>query len=143
MKELVLLLFVLFIPLKVFALNPGDTPPIDIPEMYKLSKNFTYQEFRCKHCNKLRIDMNLVYKLEELRKLIGNKKIYVTSGYRCPLHNKAVGGVKNSQHLYGRAADIYVKEISIEQLYQKAKKIGFGYVKKYPKMIHVDIGRKR
>lgn len=32
--------------------------------------------------------------------------IYVNSGYRCTKLNKAVGGVSNSQHLYGEAADI-------------------------------------
>ena len=37
------------------------------------------------------------------------KPIKVNSGYRCPLKNKAVGGVANSQHLKGEAADISVK----------------------------------
>lgn len=32
--------------------------------------------------------------------------ILVTSGYRCPMLNKAVGGVANSQHLKGLAADL-------------------------------------
>ena len=34
------------------------------------------------------------------------KPIKVNSGYRCPELNKAVGGVRNSQHLTGEAADI-------------------------------------
>ena len=33
--------------------------------------------------------------------------IIVGSGYRCPKLNAAVGGVKNSDHLYGCAADIH------------------------------------
>jgi len=32
--------------------------------------------------------------------------ILVTSCYRCPALNRAVGGAKHSDHLYGRAADI-------------------------------------
>lgn len=32
--------------------------------------------------------------------------IIVTSGYRCQQLNKAVGGAKSSQHVYGQAADI-------------------------------------
>jgi len=44
--------------------------------------------------------------LEPLREAYG-KPIYVTSGYRCPKHNAAVGGVKNSQHMAGEAADIH------------------------------------
>lgn len=32
--------------------------------------------------------------------------IIVSSGYRCPKLNAAVGGARQSQHLYGQAADI-------------------------------------
>lgn len=34
--------------------------------------------------------------------------IYVNSGFRCPILNKAIGGVSNSQHITGEAADITV-----------------------------------
>lgn len=43
--------------------------------------------------------------LDPARKLLG-EPIIVTSGYRCEELNKIVGGAKNSQHLYGQAADI-------------------------------------
>lgn len=47
--------------------------------------------------------------LEPLRSMFGdNARVYITSGYRCPELNKAVGGVSNSQHLQGLAADIHV-----------------------------------
>ena len=36
------------------------------------------------------------------------KPITITSGYRCPALNKAVGGVATSQHLEGEAADINI-----------------------------------
>ena len=35
--------------------------------------------------------------------------IIITSGYRCPQVNKLVGGVNNSQHMSGCAADFHVK----------------------------------
>ena len=44
--------------------------------------------------------------LEPLRRRVG--RVIITSGYRCQKLNKAVGGVWNSQHLRGEAADIYV-----------------------------------
>ena len=43
--------------------------------------------------------------LDPLRKAYG-KPIKVTSGYRCPMLNRAVGGARNSQHIKGEAADI-------------------------------------
>jgi hypothetical protein len=45
--------------------------------------------------------------LEPLRQHYG-KPIRITSGYRCPLLNEAVGGVGNSQHQWGEAADLSV-----------------------------------
>lgn len=43
--------------------------------------------------------------LDPLREKYG-KPIKINSGYRSPLVNAAVGGAKNSDHLYGFAADI-------------------------------------
>ena len=43
--------------------------------------------------------------LDPLREMYG-KTIYISSGYRCPRLNKAVGGVAGSQHKTGLAADI-------------------------------------
>lgn len=43
--------------------------------------------------------------LEPARKQLG-RPITVTSGYRCPTLNKLVGGVSNSQHMTGCAADL-------------------------------------
>lgn len=45
--------------------------------------------------------------LDPLREAYG-QPITVNSGYRSPALNKAVGGVKSSQHLTGEAADITV-----------------------------------
>lgn len=44
--------------------------------------------------------------------------IYITSGYRCPALNKAVGGKPTSQHLRGEAADLQVKGVrNLKRLY--------------------------
>jgi hypothetical protein len=55
--------------------------------------------------------INLVYLaayvLEPLREAMG-EPIKIGSGYRCPALNRAVGGVANSQHMKGQAADLCI-----------------------------------
>jgi len=48
--------------------------------------------------------------LEPLRQHLG-VPVIISSGYRCPPLNKAVGGVRNSQHMTGEAADIYLPSL--------------------------------
>ncbi len=45
--------------------------------------------------------------LDPIREKWGSA-IFVNSGYRCEALNSAVGGAKNSQHMSGEAADLYV-----------------------------------
>ena len=47
-----------------------------------------------------------------------NKPIKVNSAYRSPEHNAKIGGVPKSQHLLGKAADIVVKDMPTDVLYQ-------------------------
>lgn len=61
--------------------------------------------------------------LDPVREWYG-KPIYVNSGYRCPELNKAVGGVNNSQHVNGQAADIDVFD-------EKENKKIFDYIVNY------------
>ena len=87
----------------------------------KLTENFNLSEFECKGgasmpSNVLSNIKTLAYQLQVLRDHL-NRPIRITSGYRSPSHNKAVGGAKNSQHLYGKAADIQVKNMSPKQVY--------------------------
>ena len=51
------------------------------------------------------LEMLVRYILDPLREAWG-APIIVTSGYRCPRLNKAVGGAASSQHMKGQAADI-------------------------------------
>ena len=63
--------------------------------------------------------------LDPLREAWG-QPIIVTSGYRCARLNKTVGGVSNSQHIKGQAADIRTVRDSREdnrKLYELAKKL--------------------
>ena len=53
------------------------------------------------------IDARLVDLLDRIRDLVG--PVYVTCGYRCVVHNRAVGGRSGSLHLVGKAADIVAR----------------------------------
>ena len=72
-------------------------------------KWFKYEEFACKCCGQLLYKENVTALVENVldpvREQLG-KPIVVNSGYRCLKHNTEVGGVKNSQHLVGQAADV-------------------------------------
>lgn len=54
---------------------------------------------------KMNMEKLIVNVLDPIRSLYG-KPIYVNSGFRSESLNKAVGGAKNSQHMFGQAADI-------------------------------------
>lgn len=54
--------------------------------------------------------------LEQVRALFG-RPLVITSGYRCPELNRAVGGVWDSAHVRGVAADIHVPGLTLEWVY--------------------------
>ena len=77
----------------------------------KVSKHFRVREFASKDgADKVLIDDDLVSLLENIREAAGGKAVTINSGYRSPEHNAAVGGVSNSQHVKGTAADIVVED---------------------------------
>lgn len=54
--------------------------------------------------------------LDGIREKVG-KPILISSGFRCPVLNKAVGGVSNSQHQKGLAADLICADMeSLEKV---------------------------
>lgn len=57
----------------------------------------------------LQYGVNMV--LDPLRRLYG-KPIVITSGFRCPELNKRIGGMANSWHTQGNAADIHVESLT-------------------------------
>jgi uncharacterized protein YcbK (DUF882 family) len=71
--------------------------------------------------------------------------IIVSSGYRCEALNEAVGGVKNSYHRLGMAADIYPQNRDLEALYGLIKSLFFDgviglsecYIDRKKRFIHV------
>jgi uncharacterized protein YcbK (DUF882 family) len=111
---------------------------------FLLTENFNLKEFACKCCNTVKIDSELVGKLQILRKRIA-RPIIITSGYRCPKHNKEVGGTDTSYHTMGLAADIVVNGYKLEELEKLASEIGFRGIGIYKSQgfLHLDLGPKR
>ncbi len=98
---------------------------------------------RCKHCKRLKVSPSLLTALDRLRKNI-RRPIRVTSAYRCPIHNRRIGGSKNSQHLKGRAADIHARNMTVNALWAAAEQVGAlsrGGIGVYPRkrFVHVDV----
>ena len=99
-----------------------------------LSPHFCVREFRCKDgSDPVFIDTALAELLERIREHFG-KPVTITSAYRTPAHNAKAGGAKFSQHLYGRAADIRVQDVSVEDVAAYAESLmpDRGGVGRYP-----------
>ncbi|MFI0942600.1 D-Ala-D-Ala carboxypeptidase family metallohydrolase [Streptomyces sp. NPDC021020] len=81
----------------------------------------------------------LMYKLEALRKKLGNVPVTVNSGFRSIAHNASVGGASDSMHLYGTAADLGVAGVANKTVYQRAETCGFSGLETYTEdHQHVD-----
>lgn len=107
----------------------------------KLSENLHVKEFRSRDgADKILVDEKLVKLLQKMRNKFGEIKI--SSAYRTAVYNKRVGGVSNSQHLYGLAADVTIKDNrKLLEAAQYAEKIGFkgvGLDEKYQNFLHLD-----
>ncbi|MBC7320690.1 DUF882 domain-containing protein [bacterium] len=111
---------------------------------FKLTENFNLREFSCKCCGAVKIDSELVQRLQILRDRI-KRPIIITSGYRCPKHNKEVGGNDNSYHTKGLAVDIVVKDYGLDELETLARAVGFRGIGVYriKNFIHLDLGPDR
>ena len=135
----------------------------------RISKNFTLDELLASATAKQQHIINapgieevcnlcaLVHHvLQPLRDAMG-EAIKIGSGYRCPQLNKAVGGVSNSQHTKGQAADLcidgdmkkgrrwfdYIRQhLDFDQLiWEKNPKTGNYWV--HVSFVHPDFGRNR
>lgn len=110
--------------------------------MGDLSDHFSAHEFACKDCGLVKVVPELLAGLEILRQLAG-LAVVIHDGYRCPEHNRDVGGVGRSEHLLGAAADLDIPPLSLQQMYELALKVpqfrngGIGIYDS--RFIHVDV----
>ena len=105
-----------------------------------VAPHFNLSEFACPCCHRVMLHPLLLEKLEKLRKTI-EKPIYITSGYRCTEYNQKVGGIKNSYHKLGLAADIRVGGLSALDLLEHAEMLDFSGIGFYEKknFLHLDV----
>lgn len=106
-----------------------------------ISTNFKIKEFVCKDgSDVVFISMELVDILQKIRNHFG-KPVNINSGYRTPAYNKKVGGATYSQHLYGTAADIYIKGVTPKEVSDYAETLlgDKGGIGIYSNFTHIDV----
>jgi len=105
-----------------------------------IAPHFNLSEFACPCCKHVMLHPKLLAKLIELRNIL-ERPVYITSGYRCSRYNQKVGGVPNSYHCIGLAADIKVKDINLIELLEICENIDFTGIGFYEKknFLHLDV----
>lgn len=121
------------------AENPPEGPVIahHLPEeaaqpQIQYTAHFARNEFICDcqdACNGFPAEMDPAFmgKLEALRQAL-NRPVVVTSGLRCAARNAEVGGIADSWHLTGHAADIYCPGVACQTVAAAARDLGFGVI---------------
>lgn len=129
--------------------NIGFSPLAQISMFWRgqgvrFTANFSLKEFECKcgGCTYTLVDQDHVERLQRLRNILSARynrevSIKITSGFRCFIHNRNVGGKNQSQHCYGTATDIVAPNVPILELHQECVRI-FDGVGLYDTFIHVD-----
>ncbi|MEV6372484.1 D-Ala-D-Ala carboxypeptidase family metallohydrolase [Micromonospora musae] len=90
--------------------------------------------------------LHTMWKLEAMRRSLGDEPLYVTSGFRSRACNNQVGGASDSQHLYGTSADVVSGTSSLCEVARDARNRGFSGIfgPGYPDHddhVHVDSRR--
>ena len=111
---------------------------------------FTREEFRCKcgnyhapYCDGFPAEIreDLVRILEDVRHNFG-VPVDIVSGLRCQRHNADSGGVANSQHMYGEAADIHVRGVApgaVEAFLDRRGGVRYHYHIQGSNNVHLDV----
>ena len=94
-------------------------------------------ECQCAQCPETRIDVDHMVRLERLRIRL-DRPMRITSGYRCPAHNAAVGGHPSSEHMDGTATDVQVPGVAPDTVADMAEEEGFGGLGRYDTFTHLD-----
>lgn len=131
---------------------PEDTPNAEVNNtgtFWDEIEFFDREEFRCqcggRYCNGFHAEPQekMVRTVDEIRRRLGVPISIVDaggSGVRCPRHNANVGGVANSLHVTGNAADLHSSK-SPQEMYRIAEEVlgNTGELGIYSWGIHVGV----
>lgn len=85
----------------------------------------------------------IFYVLQPLRERL-RKPMIITSGFRSTKLNKLVGGVSNSQHLWGQAVDFVVNGMTPAQVVDTVKNSGIEFdqcLNEYNRWTHISYNK--
>lgn len=106
--------------------------------------SFSPKEIACHGTGEILIDFDALDRLQAFRDILG-VPFTPNSAYRSIEHNKKIGGSPNSQHCYGKAFDIPIKDnkMSRDVIKKVARVVGFNGIGDYATFVHVDTGKLR
>lgn len=104
-------------------------------------RHFDLDEFACPCCGRNEVSGPFVGLLDQARELAGIP-FRVSSGYRCQAHNRQVGGVRDSEHLVGLAADILAVDSETRFLIVSAAlQVGIRRIGLNEHFVHLGVSR--
>lgn len=133
-----------------YGMPKHEDDPVETGSFWDEIDYFTREEFRCKcgqyhdpYCDGFPAEPreDLARILDAVRYNFG-VPVSIISGLRCPQHNADSGGVVNSQHMYGEAADIYVQGVApsaVEAFLDRIEGVRYHYTISGSNNVHVDV----
>ena len=110
----------------------------------KISRNFFLDEFQCngEDCcgGVVKLQPKALSCIQKVRCCI-QKPVIINSGYRCPKHDKEIGGKGN--HPRGDSLDWWAEGMTPKEMLAVAEYCGFTGLGEGINFVHTDTGKKR
>lgn len=121
-------------------------PPAEPADLWAEIKYFKRDEFRCRcggaYCDGFPVEPDplLLILADRVREHFGAPAI-VSSGLRCPVHNRNVGGAAESRHMRGKAIDFRIKgknSTAVLEFVKKQPEVRYTYAID-GNFVHMDV----
>ena len=99
---------------------------------------FSPREMACRASHQLVVTTALMDALMRIRLRWG--RMIVTSGHRSLTYNRQIGGVENSEHVTGEAADIAIQPFLQDDFIALAREEGAARIGQYPDRGFIHVG---